>query len=95
MFSAVSLLYGAEDIKPSSKTDQYLSVIGQNCHRLLRLSNNISDMVDISAKRAPFYPEIINVVPFVKSITGKASEYAGVLGVAISMKPTIRLFSRE
>jgi len=84
MFSAVSLLYSVGDIQRGSKTDQYLSVIAHNCHRLLRLSNNISGIADIHSLRAAFFPEPANLVSFVRGLVTKTQPFADMLGVTMN-----------
>ena len=86
IFSAVSLLYSSGDMKNDEKCDQYLSVISQNCHKLLRLSNNITNIAEIHSHQTAFNPAPANLASFVQTLVQQVTPYARMLDIELAFR---------
>lgn len=86
IFSAIQLfeLYfkKSSDIN-SLNCDKHLKAMKQNCHRLLRLINNLIDITKIGAGFMELQLKNVNVVSIIEDITLSVEEYAKVKEIYI------------
>lgn len=72
----LDLLLGDEKYSPSTEEiQQYMHIIRQNCHRLLRLISNLIDITKIDAGYFQIYPVNCDIVKIIEDITLSVAKY--------------------
>lgn len=63
---------------------KYLSVINQSCYRMLRISNNLTDLSKYMSNKIEFYPENGNLTALCRDLLDSAGYYVSKLGIEIN-----------
>lgn len=63
---------------------KYLSVINQNCYRLLRVSNNLTDLAKYLSDKMEYYPENANITAQCHDLLDSAGYYVNKLDVELN-----------
>lgn len=78
-------------IKDSDKVSTYNNIIKQNCFRLTRLINNITDLTKCRSGYLDFIISNVNIVEVVKNITRTVSEHFESKGIKIEFYTDIEV----
>ena len=72
------------DDSPDTIRDEYLDMIEENGYRLLRLINDILDLVKLDSGESPPRPEAVEVQSFIDGMASNIRQIASLKGVSVS-----------
>jgi len=72
------------------KTSKYLAIMKQNCHRLVKLINNLLDVTRINSDYLLLCLQNIDIVSLVKEITMSVSDYISQKNILLSFSSNVK-----
>lgn len=93
IFSTTQMLeFVLKDLKPLDnykKVPRYISIMKQNCYRLVRLVNNLIDITKIDAGYFEIFPKKCNIIKLVEDIILSIVEYASQKNILLTFDTEI------
>ena len=86
IFSTLSLLSKRLKSNEDDKIDQYLSIINNNCYRLMRLSGNVMNISRFVSSHEQFFPMPIHLQPFLRRVVDSVAPYSLSFGIPITFE---------